>query len=340
MRTRRIRVCLKAWIVAIVGCAAIVLVMAGAGAAEERIKVQLKWVHQAQFAGFYMAIEKGYYADEGLEVVLIPGGNEVDRVRAITSGIVDVAVLSPEDIIIKRSHGVPLKALAAIYRRSAVVYLSRQGSGIHRPEDFIGKTIAAIDPHGSLRDFQFQLKAMMKNLGIGVEGLKLVPYDPAYIGFLEGTVDVTAAYITGGLVKIRQKGHHPNLILPGDYRVRFYSDTLATTDQMIAQQPARIHRFLRATLKGWKTAIGDPDATVDIVLKHALIKDRQLQTAMFDAMMPLVHTGDGNIGWMQANTWQEMHRVLVEQGIIDKPLDPIEQLYTMRFLTDIHRGGD
>jgi NitT/TauT family transport system substrate-binding protein len=317
-----------------------VLRIADAGAAEARIKVQLKWIHQAQFAGFYMALERGYYADEGLDVVLVPGGNKVDRVRAIASGMVDVAVLSPEDIIIKRSHGVPLKAIAAIYRRSAVVYLSRKGSGIHRPEDFVGKTIAAIDPHGSLRDFQFQLKAMMKNLGIGVEGLKLVPYDPAYTGFLEGTVDITAAYITGGLVMIKQKGRSPNLIWPGDYRVRFYSDTLATTDQMIAQQPDRISRFLRATLKGWKTAIGDPAATVDIVLKHALVKDRQLQTAMFDAMIPLVHTGEDNIGWMDANTWQEMHRVFVEQGIIDMPLNPIEQLYTMRFLNRILKDED
>jgi NitT/TauT family transport system substrate-binding protein len=313
-----------------------VLGIADADAAETRIKVQLKWVHQAQFAGFYTALENGYYADEGLDVVLVPGGNEVDRVSAITSGTVDVAVLSPEDIIIKRRQGLPLKAIAAIYRRSAVVYLSRQGSGIHRPEDFSGKTIATIDPHGSLRDFQYQLKAMMNNLGLGLDDLKLLPYDPDYTGFLAGTVDVTAAYITGGLVMLRQKGHRPNLIWPGDYRVRFYSDTLATTDQMITQQPERISRFLRATLKGWQTAIGNPAATVDIVLKHALIQDRALQTAMFDAMIPLVHTGEDNIGWMHAHTWREMHRVLVEQGIIDRPLDPVEQLYTMRFLEEIY----
>lgn len=321
-------------------CAFGIMLMAVAfdTSAADRVTLQLKWLHQAQFAGFYVALEKGFYADENLDVALIPGGNKVDIAQSLATGAPDFAVLAPEDIIIKRSQGTPLTAIAAIYRRSAVVYLAMPESGIAGPKDFIGKTVAAGGQSGSVRDFELQLTAMMKNMGIDLSAVKVVPYDPGYADFCNGTTNVTASYITGGLIKIRGKGYHPNVIWPGDYRVRFYSDTLATTDRMIAEHPERVARFLRATLKGWRTAIGDPSGTVDIVLKHAVVKDRELQTAMFDAMIPLVHTGEDSIGWMQKEDWREMHRMMVDQGLIERPLDPVDQIYTLRFLEAVQKG--
>jgi NitT/TauT family transport system substrate-binding protein len=309
-----------------------------ADAAAKRLAVQLKWVHQAQFAGFYVALEKGYYSAEDLAVKLIPGGNTVDIANIMADGKADFAVISPEEIIIRRSRGLPLKAIAAIYRRSAVVYLAMPGSGIARPVDFLGKTVAAAGRQGGASEFEFQLMAMMRNLSLDASRLTIVPYDPEYEGFCNGSVDITGAYTTGGLIKIRQKGYRPAIIWPGDYRVRFYSDTLTTTDRMIADRPQQVLQFLRATLKGWQAALDDRSATLDIVLKYALIKDRTLQAEMFDAMLPLVYTGEDSIGWMQPGAWREMHRVLVEQGIIEKPLDPVDQLYAMHFLEDIRRN--
>ena len=155
--------------------------------------LQFKWVRQAQFAGFYVALEKGFYAAEKLNVDLISGGNTVDVARSLSSGSADFAVLALEDIIIKRSPGMPLTAIAAIYRRSAVVYLSMSDSGITRPMDFLGKTVAAGGKQGSVRDFEFQLAAMMKTLGLDFSAVKVVPYDPGYTGFYSGAVDVTGA---------------------------------------------------------------------------------------------------------------------------------------------------
>ncbi|WP_459903813.1 ABC transporter substrate-binding protein [Desulfosarcina cetonica] len=307
--------------------------------AAEKIRVQLKWIHQAQFAGFYVAMDKGYYAKEDLDVVLIPNNGKTDLVSAITSGVADVAVLSPEDIIIRRNQGIPIKAIAAIYRRSAVVYLSMPGSGILRPQDFVGKTIASAGQQGSVRDFEFQLDAMIKTLGMDMALIRNVPYDPEYKGFYNGSVDVTAAYATGGLIKVRQKGYAPNIIWPGDYKVRFYSDTLATTDQMVDRQSEKLFRFLRASLKGWQTAVGDPTGTIETIMKYAQTKDRKIQTAMFEAMLPLVHTGEDMIGWMRPKDWHDMHQMLAEQGLIDNPKDQVNQLFTMQFLDRIKQEG-
>lgn len=179
---------------------------------------------------------------------------------------------------------------------------------------------------------------MMKNLGLDISNIHLVPWDPGYEGFYNGSVDITAAYTTGGLITIRQKGISPNLIWPGDYRVRFYSDTIATTDRMITDHPERVTRFLRATLRGWREAVGDPAGAVDIVLKHSLIKDRSLQTAMFDAMIPLVHTGEDSIGWMKPGIWREMHRMLVDEGVIQTPIAAVDSVFTLQFLEALRKA--
>jgi len=301
------------------------------------VKLQLKWVHQAQFAGFYMAQEKGYYAKENIKVNFLEGGQGIDNAGSVISGNANFGVVAPEDVLIKRSQGAPLTAIAAIYRRSAVVYLSMIDSGIVRPADFQGKKVAAAGTAGAIRDFEFQFYALIKKLGLDSKKLKIVAYDPDYVAFYKGEVDVTAAFSTGGLIKMRQKGLKLNLIWPSDYGIHFYSDTLATTERLISEKPDLVTRFLRASLRGWQDAIEDYRHAVTVTLKYAEIKDSELQTAMMEAMLPLVHTGEDRIGWMKGEVWQGMYQILLEQRLLARPLDT-NQAYTLRFLEEIYGG--
>ena len=303
----------------------------------DEVTLQLKWVHQAQFAGFYMAQEKGYYAKENIKVTFLEGGQGIDIAQRVVSGQADFGVLTPEFIFMKRSQGAPLTAIAAIYRRSAVVFVAMADSGIVRPSDFMGKTVATGDPGGSQKDFELQFYAMMKRLGLAVSKVKIVPYDPAYAAFYNGEVEVTPCYSTGGLIKMRQKGLKLNLIWPSDYGIHFYSDTLATTDRLISEKPDLVTRFLRASLKGWQDAIEDYRQAVTVTLKYAQIKDQEFQTAMMEAMLPLVHTGEDQIGWMKAEVWQGMYQILLEQRLLARPFD-VNQAYTLRFLKEIYGG--
>jgi NitT/TauT family transport system substrate-binding protein len=301
----------------------------------DEVTVQLKWVHQAQFAGLYVAQEKGHYAREGIKVNFLEGGAGIDNVEALTSGRAQFAVTTPEDALISRSRGVPLKAIAAIYRRSAVVFLARADSRITRPRDFLGKTVAAGNTGGANRDFEFQLIAMIKKLGLSISQIGVVPYDPRYTAFIDGGVDVTAAFSTAGLILLRQKGLKLNLIWPGDYGIHFYSDSLVTTDDMIREKPDLVLRFLRATLKGWQEAVGNLPEAVAVTLEYARVKDPQFQTAMMESLMPLVHTGEDRIGWMKPAVWKGMVDVLLDQQILDAPFD-VSQAYTMRFLAEMY----
>jgi NitT/TauT family transport system substrate-binding protein len=305
----------------------------------DEVTVQLKWFHQAQFAGFYVAQEKGYYAAENLKVNFLEGGQDIDITMPVILRQADFAVVAPENIFKKRSQGAPITAIASLYRRSAVVFVSMADSGIVGPADFAGKIIAIGGIGAATQDLQFQFYAMMTKLELDVGRVKIVPYDPEYTDFYSGRVDVTPAFITGGVIKMRRKGYKLNLIWPGDYGVRFYSDTLVANEQMIAQKPKLVERFLRATLKGWREAVGDPESAVAATMKYARVKDAGLQMAMVEALLPLVHTGEDKIGWMKAERWQEMHRILREQRIISVPLPDVSQVYTMQFLEAIYGGN-
>ena len=303
----------------------------------DEVTVQLKWVHQAQFAGMYVAQEKGYYAQEGIQVNFLEGGQGVDIADAVISGKAQFGVVAPEDVLISRSRGAPLQAIAAIYRRSAVVFVAMADSHITRPQDFPGKTVAPGGEGGAVRDFEFQFYALVRKLGLDLSKIKVVPYDSKYTAFIKGDVDVTAAFSTGGLIFLRQEGLKLNLIWPSDYGIHFYSDTLVTTDETIKEKSGLVTRFLRATLQGWQDAIQNYEEAVAITLQYARVKDPQFQTAMMESLLPLVHTGEDRIGWMKPEVWQGMYDILLEEKILTAPFE-VSQAYTMRFLEDVYGG--
>lgn len=303
----------------------------------DEVKLQLKWQHQAQFAGFYVAQEKGYYKDEDINVTFIEGGQNIDIAQRVALGEADFGVVTPEFLFLKHGEGMNLTALAAIFRRSATVYVAKTGSGIVRPGDFTGRTVAASDMGWGQKDFEVQFYAMIKKLGLDISKIKVIQYDPAYTGFHNGAVDVTAAYYTGGVVSMRRQGYDLNLIWPGDYGIRFYSDTIVTSGRLIAENPGLVSRFLRASLRGWNDAIYDYRDAVDITMKYARGRDVSFQTAMMEAMLPLINTGEDYVGWMKPEEWQAMYEIMDEAGMPGMPFD-VREIYTTDFLEEIYRS--
>ena len=297
----------------------------------DEVTVQLKWIHQAQFAGLYVAQDKGYYADENINIKLIEGGAGIDLTELLINGSADFTIISPEQLIVECSQGAPLKAITTTYRRSPVIFASMADSGIIHPADFIGKTVSLLGQ----TEGEIEFYAMMKKLGLDISKVKLIKYNPDYTEFLNGEADIMYLYITAGLIKVQQKGYKLNLIWPGDYGVKFYADSLVTTENMISQNPDLVNRFLRATLKGWEDAIGDSESATEITLKYAKIKDKELQLAMMDAQAPLIHTGEDYIGWMKAEEWKAMYDTMLDQKLINAPMD-YNKLYTMEFLSKIY----
>jgi NitT/TauT family transport system substrate-binding protein len=305
------------------------------GQPPDEVTLQLKGVHQAQFAGFYIARERGYYSQENIRVTFLEGEKDLAIVQRVVYGPGDFGVIAPESILTARSQGQPVTAIAAIYRQSPVVYVALSDLGIRGPRDFLGKTVATLDASGSQQDLQLQFYIMMKRLGLDISKMKLIAWDPIYTTFYDGEADITSCYSSSSLIAMRQKGLKLNLIWPSDYGAYFYSDMVVTSDRLIAENPGLAARFLRATLRGWQDAIEDYQGAIPVILKYARDKDPQIQAAMMEAQLPLVHTGEDHIGWMKAQDWQAMYKLLQDYDLLTKPFD-VNRSYTMQFLEEIY----
>ncbi len=296
----------------------------------DEVSVQLKWVHQAQFAGFYAADQNGYYADEGLAVTILAGGPGIDHLASVLDGAAQFGVAGADRLIVERANGKPLRAIATIYRRNPRVFVARADSGISRPEDFVGQKI--YEPAGGMPT----LHAMMTRVGIGPDQYTVVsdPYDLAL--FASGEVPVWGAYLTGSIRNFQEAGYELSIIYPGDYGVHFYADTIFAIEDFIAANPELAVRFLRATLRGWRWAIENSEGAGSLALKYDPELDEAVQLAQMEASVPLIHTGEDHIGWMRAEVWEGMHDILLEQGLLDGPVD-VDKVYTMEFLQKVYK---
>ncbi len=294
------------------------------------ITVQLKWTHDAQFAGFYAAEQKGYYAEEGLDVTFLPGGLDIDALAPVLDGKAQFGIAGATQLIPLRAEGKPVRAVAVIYRRNPTVFFALASTGIIRPQDFVGKSIRAVS------DQPLVLHTMMARLGIPPDQYTEVnlPSDPELV--IAGDAPVWGAYVTTLAMLVQRAGHKINIIYPDDYGVHFYGDTLFTTDDFIASHPDLALRFLRATLKGWTFAIENPAEVGAIVIHFNPEADRELEIAKMTASIPLINTGEDHIGWMKPEIWTGMEQTLREQGELTAPLD-VTQVYTMQFLEEIYK---
>ncbi len=292
------------------------------------ITIQLRWTHQAQFAGFYAADQNGCYAAEGLAVTFVEGGPDVDTLTSVLDGTAQFGVTSAHTLILARAEGKSLRAIAVVYRRSPQIFFALAESGITRPEDFVGKAIR-VTPRSAVI-----LRMMTARIGIRPD-----QYTERYVASLEpfysGKVQVSSGFVINEVLTAQKTGYKLNLIYPDDYGVHFYGDTIFTADGLIAADPELVTRFLRATLKGWTYAVENPVAIGSMVLKYDPDADVEHETTTITASIPLVNISEDHIGWMKPEMWAGMERTLREQGVLADSVD-VTQLYTLQFLHQIH----
>lgn len=292
------------------------------------VAVQLAWSHSAQFAGFYAAAQKGYYAEEGLVVAFIEGGPQIDRLPAVLRGQAQFGISGATELIAARALGQPVRAVAVILRRDPFAFFALAESGIVRPEDFVGRTIQV-----RMRARPI-LHAITKRVGIEPEQYT-EQHEATFEGLYGGEVDVATGFITSELPAAERLGYQLNVIHPDDYGVHFYTDIIVTTDELITAEPDLIARFLRASFKGWTYAVEHPAEAGALVTPYNPEADLALENDTMLASLPLINTGEDHIGWMKPEIWAGMAETLRQQTALTTPVE-IQEVYTMQFLREIY----
>lgn len=292
----------------------------------EPLVVQLKWHHQTQFAGLYVAEQRGFYRAETLVVQHVPWKVGMPSpIAQVVKGAATFGITSQTEFLLAREQGVPVVAVAAIYQRSPVGFFVLETSGIRHPKDFAGKTIAYAPAH------EVHFKAVLKRLGMDPAAVKRVPYSFDLTRFYTGEVPIWAGYVMNQPVDARLAGHKVRVFFPSDYGVHGYDDIVFTSEETVRQDPARVERWLRAALRGWRHAIERPEEATEITLRIDPTLRRAKQLAMLLASIPLIHTGEHAIGWMTREVWEEAAETLLEQRILSRPVD-LSKAYSTAFL--------
>src|SRR5260370_25531155 len=188
--------------------------------AEAPVTGRMKWFHQAQFGGFYVAKEKEFYKSAGLSVDIQPGGPDFPAIQMVTGGNEQFGVTGADQILIARSKGVPVVALAVIFRRNPFVLFSLAKSGIKTPADYVGQNIGV--KIGGNEELIY--RAVPAKAGIDKTKPNGIPVKVDISPLLAGTVDVWPGYLINEVFAAKYKGFTYNLVAPPDFGIDLYAD--------------------------------------------------------------------------------------------------------------------
>lgn len=285
--------------------------------AADAVTVRLKWYNQAQFAGFYVAQDKGFYKSAGLDVNIQPGGPDFPAVQMVAGGNEQFGVTGADQILIARSKGVPVVALAVIYRRNPFVLFSLAKSGIKAPADWVGKKVGV--KIGGNEELIY--RAVLAKAGIDKAKLSEIPVKFDMTPLLAGAIDVWPGYLINEVLEAKEKGFDVNVIYPSDYGIDLYADTLFTTEKMLKEKPDVVRRFAAATLKGWNDAIGAPEEAAKITVKYGDKLTFAHELAMIKASLPLLKPDGKPVGAMDTVGWSSAQQLLLGAGFQKAPVD-------------------
>ena len=224
----------------------------------DTVSIQLKYFHQFQFAGYYAAVEKGFYTEEGLNVRLKEADLTKPTIQAVLDGTAEYGT-ADSSLLLQRLQGKPVVLLKQIFQHSPLVLLSLSTSNIISPYEMTGKKVA-FNPD---KDAPI-LALFLETLG-SLDKIQQVHHGNDYEDLINGKIDVIAGYLTSAPVIYKEQGFETNIINPQNYGIDFYGDNLFTTEEELKHHPERVEKVIRATIKGWEYALDHPQEIIDII---------------------------------------------------------------------------
>lgn len=280
----------------------------------EDVTLQLKWKHQFQFAGYYAAVEKGFYKEVGLNVKLLESPDNIEPAQNVLKGEVDFGIAS-SDLILLKGKGYPVVALAAIFQHSPLVFIALKNRGIDNIHNLVGKKVM-------LENHSAELLAYIKSEGISLSNINFIPHNFDPIALIENKVDVISAYSTDEPYLLFKDNIEYLTLTPRSSGIDFYGDTLFTTEEQIKKNPQRVDLFLKASLKGWNYALKNSDEIIDIIYEK-YSKRHSKEHLKFEAEQTkkLILPDVVEIGYMNMGRWISIYESYLKLEMVPKKLN-------------------
>ncbi|QKF77437.1 GGDEF domain-containing protein [Arcobacter defluvii] len=289
------------------------------------ITLQLNWLNQFQFAGYYVAKEKGFYKDVGLNVTINELKDKQELTNIIKDGKVDFAI-GRSSLLINKINGDDIVILGAIFQHSPLMLLTTNEE-IKTIKDIKNKTIM-ITPDA---EFTASITAMLNSNDINRKDLKIFKHSFNVDDLINKKVDLMSCYISNEPIILQEKGIKYKIFHPKDYGFDFYSDILFTSSKFIKENPLTTKSFYEATLKGWEYAFKNKTEAAEIIYKKYNTQNKSLINLIKEAeiLESLVIDKDNRqIGFLDKNKLEKIFEVFKVLGLTNGKINLDNFIYT------------
>ena len=305
-------------------------------AAQDKMQLQLNWFHLADHSPIYLALKKGYYKEEGIDLTVLRGSGSADSAKKIDLGQSDVGISDAPTVLTAISKGANLKMVAVVYDKAGNNVFFRKSANIKSPKDLVGKKIA-VPPADSHRVLWPAFAAMH---GIDPNSVTLVNVKPegkqaiVAANEVDGSFDLYTSYAIWE--KVLGKGDVGHLLW-ADFGLPIYGHTYFVNNETIKKNPKLIERFLRATHKGWRDAKADPKASIDAMVEQVPGLDGATLLATMPQILDLCVTersAKHGMGWIEPELMQKTMDITFANAKPDKPV-VVNDVFTNQFSSKV-----
>ncbi|AUJ23218.1 ABC transporter substrate-binding protein [Virgibacillus dokdonensis] len=297
--------------------------------ARKEVSVVLDWTPNTNHTGLYVAKEKGYFEEQGLDVdIKMPGEAGADQL--VASGKADFGVSYQEGITEARVQDIPIVSIAAVIQHNTSGFASPKEKDITEPKDFEGKTYGG---WGAPLE-KAVISSLMKQDDANVEKVDIVNMgDTDFFTAVERDIDFAWIFYGWTGVEAELRNEEINMVYLTDYteKLDYYTPVLATNETMIEEDPDTIKQFLAAVTKGYELAIENPDEAAEILIQAEPDLDADLVKASQKWLADKYQDDAARWGEQKLEVWKNYSTWMYDNDLLDKPLDS-EKAFTNEFL--------
>lgn len=306
--------------------------------AAEKVTFTSGWIFYGRDMAWFTAKDKGYFAEEGVDINLVRGFGGGDAAKRLIGGTLDIAALDTSNLITLRAKGETFKSIGMWFDRPPFAIVTLGNSPIKSLKDLEGRSIGT--PSADSSWMTFPVVAKMNGIDLGK--IKHIEVSPAVrdSGLLAGNYDASTNYVTSLPLVFRaaaKQGKKIRYFLFAKHGLDIYAQGLVTSEKNLRERPNTIRGFLKAAMRGAAYAMEHPEEATDILLKNVPAADRETNRQTWDLTIDLWLTPDAErlgIGWMTEEKWARTRDIMTKAMNLSAQL-PTKDLYTNEFLPKI-----
>ena len=291
----------------------------------QHLRLSMGYIADIQFAPFYVAADKGYFADAGLDIEF-DYGFETDGMALVGANELPFAIVSGEQVILARAQDVPVVYVMEWFQRYPIAIVSKAAANIRTPADFVGRSVGLPGFFGASYVGYVAL--------LHANGLSETAVNASDVGYnqiealLTGQSEAVVGYINNEPVQLTARGEAINVIDVADY-VDLVANGIITNEETIASNPDLVQRFVRAVLRGLADTLADPVAAFEMSKKYVEgLEDGRI--TVLQASLPIWQADQPGV--TDPASWVQTQEVLLQMGLLDAPVANLEAAYTNQFV--------